>query len=142
MKERKLKNLKYEETSVYNENGELTSFSTSSGLSPYSYSISIDPVNSYRTTTIVDPADYSKLYNPGHSIPYTIPYTNFEIPEFQNYSKENETIVKRKEIVDITRMNTMKEILDRFEKCVEFIDIYKLVEELKKEYKLLAGIEE
>lgn len=136
--------LKYEEKSVFNENGELTSFSTSSSTPKY-YLSPVDP-SLYATTVISttstsfpsDPIDYSKLYSPPPTTTF-IPYTNFEFPSSKN---DLEKEIKRKEIIDITRMNTLKEILDKFETCDEFMDIYKMVEELKKEYKLLAGIED
>lgn len=47
--------------------------------------------------------------------------------------------IGRAEQMKIARMNTLKEILDSFDNCENFGDVYMVIEKIKKEYDQLSG---
>lgn len=108
---KKKENSKYKITEMYDDkNNLITTITPSSGvINTYTYPYTVPGINS--------------------SSPITYQYT----PQTDSES-ELETLDK---IAKIHRVSFLKEILDKFSVCKKITDVYKFMDELEKEYKIL-----
>lgn len=153
MKKNKIGNLCYKEVTTLNEKGEVVKtiaydpndYRYKDPGYNHNYYSWVSDASSFNGTTITSTSsgDYS---NPVPYDPTT--WAKIDPSVYSDYLSESSKEIKReKEItrseqMAIARMNTLKEILDDFDTCETFEEVYKVIAKFQNEYDKLAGEDE
>ena len=132
--------LKYMETKTYDESGKL--LYTTSSSNPGNF-FQVGDFPQYPHNPYFNPPAEQFIFPPTiTTTDHTVGNMNNTLRDFlekkKDKEKDKEKEIKREEIINVTRLNVLKEILDQFDSCNSYDDVDRVLDCLRKNYKKLV----